>query len=511
MSAPQVVCRVRPLFAREAGHRTCVDARETEVTLVGGNDGAPPRAFAFDRVFDADASNADVFQTILPTLEDVQRGVNGAVMAYGQSGAGKSHTMNAGGDDPGLIHLVRANRVGVDTAVFFFLYSPRPRPRARALSRRAAPPPPSSPPHDQAVSHLTAFRDAKEAAGEDCHLTFTAFELYNERLLDLTTDSSPDPAGLRVADDPRRGAWPRGAAEIALREGVDASALLRRANARRAVGATGLNPDSSRSHLIVALCLETRDAFSKLFLVDLAGCEKAKRTGAEGSRLDEACGINKSLSALGNVVAALAANSESATNTPEASEASSEVARHVPYRDSKLTRVLREALGGDARATLVTCLSPSVADREESLSTLRFGARARKIAKPPPRRRTKGDGRGPPGRVLQEEALRLRAECLGLRAELDAARRELGELRRNREEEVRDARAVVDRAEAAMAAAVTTEAKAAAKAAGLAAGWPAGSPRRGGGPRVFVGRGAMLALWVGLSVAHALVDVAVRG
>ena len=121
MSAPQVVCRVRPLFAREAGHRTCVDARETEVTLVGGNDGAPPRAFAFDRVFDADASNADVFQTILPTLEDVQRGVNGAVMAYGQSGAGKSHTMNAGGDDPGLIHLVRANRVGVDTAVFFFL------------------------------------------------------------------------------------------------------------------------------------------------------------------------------------------------------------------------------------------------------------------------------------------------------------------------------------------------------------------------------------------------------
>lgn len=330
------------------------------------------------------------------------------------------------------------------------------------------------------MSHLTAFRDAKEAAGEDCHLTFTAFELYNERLLDLTTDSSPDPAGLRVADDPRRGAWPRGAAEIALREGVDASALLRRANARRAVGATGLNPDSSRSHLIVALCLETRDAFSKLFLVDLAGCEKAKRTGAEGSRLDEACGINKSLSALGNVVAALAANSESATNTTEASESSSEAARHVPYRDSKLTRVLREALGGDARATLVTCLSPSVADREESLSTLRFGARARKIAKPPPRRRTKGDGRGPPGRVLQEEALRLRAECLGLRAELDAARRELGELRRNREEEVRDARAVVDRAEAAMAAAVTTEAKAAAKAAGLAAGRPAGSPRRGG-------------------------------
>ena len=357
------------------------------------------------------------------------------------------------------------------------------------------------------MSHLTAFRDAKEAAGEDCHLTFTAFELYNERLLDLTTDSSPDPAGLRVADDPRRGAWPRGAAEIALREGVDASALLRRANARRAVGATGLNPDSSRSHLIVALCLETRDAFSKLFLVDLAGCEKAKRTGAEGSRLDEACGINKSLSALGNVVAALAANSESATNTPEASESSSEAARHVPYRDSKLTRVLRERR---RERGAVTCLSPSVADREESLSTLRFGARARKIAKPPPRRRTKGDGRGPPGRVLQEEALRLRAECLGLRAELDAARRELGELRRNREEEVRDARAAVDRAEAAMAAAVTTEAKAAAKAAGLAAGWPAGSPRRGRA-RVLVGRDSDARALGRLSVAHALVDVAARG
>lgn len=148
---------------------------------------------------------------------------------------------------------------------------------------------------------------------------------------------------------------------------------------------------------------------SKLYLVDLAGCEKVSRSGASGSRLDEACGINKSLSALGNVVAALTAaescsantsststpapphlssssNSSSSSNPssasasvplsspppPSSSSAPSSLA-HVPYRDSKLTRVLQEALGGNSRTTLIMCLSPSAVNVAETLSTLRFG------------------------------------------------------------------------------------------------------------------------------------------
>ena len=235
--------------------------------------------------------------------------------------------------------------------------------------------------------------------------------------------------------DPRRGVWTRGAVEINLSDGTDVDAILARANARRAVGATGLNADSSRSHLIVALALECprTGVSSKLFLVDLAGAEKVRRSGAAGSRLDEACGINKSLSALGNVVAALTAaegaekTAEKTASAAERNDASlprvfreSSAAResphpHVPYRDSKLTRLLQEALGGDARATLVTCLSPSAADAAESLSTLRFGARARNVvgvAKPKIRER-----------FLSEEA------AAALRDELRSARDELARLR----------------------------------------------------------------------------------
>jgi kinesin family protein 5 len=208
--------------------------------------------------------------------------------------------------------------------------------------------------------------------------------------------SNLETSSLRVVADPRRGVWPRGAAEILLGDDVDIDALLDTANARRSTGATDLNKDSSRSHLIVVLRMETDACHSKLFLVDLAGCEQVRKSGAAGSRLDEACGINKSLSALGNVVAALtAANKTHATQTPERPDEESpkdgpargkkKIGTHVPYRDSKLTFLLSEALGGNARAVLVTCLSPNTADAPETLSTLRFGVRARQIVAKPRR------------------------------------------------------------------------------------------------------------------------------
>ena len=287
--------------------------------------------------------------------------------------------------------------------------------------------------------------------------------------------------------DPRRGVWTRGAVEINLRDGTDVDAILARANARRAVGATGLNADSSRSHLIIALSLERpRTAISsKLFLVDLAGAEKVRRSGAAGSRLDEACGINKSLSALGNVVAALTAaeGAEKTASAAERNDASlprvfreSSAAResphpHVPYRDSKLTRLLQEALGGDARATLVTCLSPNAADAAESLSTLRFGARARNVV-----------GVAAPkipenSRVLSEEA------AAALRDELRSARDELARLR--------DDRAVVEVANGADEGGSGTGGVAREKSRAAKSTVPA------------------LALFAALSVAYSAVDLAV--
>jgi kinesin family protein 5 len=226
--------------------------------------------------------------------------------------------------------------------------------------------------------------------------------------------------------------WPRGAAEILLGDDVDVEALLETASARRSTGATDLNEDSSRSHLVVILRMETAKFHSKLFLVDLAGCEQVRRSGAAGSRLDEACGINKSLSALGNVVAALtAAKAEddlpASADTPAKKKGA---APHVPYRDSKLTFLLSEALGGNARAVLVTCLSPSVADAAETLSTLRFGVRARRIVARPKR----NVNASPEKKTADADAAA--AELAELRSAVATLRRRL-EAVRNDEEDTR--------------------------------------------------------------------------
>lgn len=272
-----------------------------------------------------------------------------------------------------------------------------------------------------------AYRDARVLARETCRLTFSALELYNERLVDLITGAGAsssslslekESSSLRVVNDPAKGVWPRGAAEIFLGDDVCVDTLLHAANMQRSTASTDLNKDSSRSHLIVILRMETVTFNSKLFLVDLAGCEQVRRSNASGSRLDEARGINKSLSALGNVVAALTAqNPEKAKQTLKSpvvddvnsvssgllsegdeneapSRSSLNVKKrkstlHVPYRDSKLTFLLSEALGGNARAVLITCVSPDVVDGNETLSTLRFGMRARKIKSSPKRNKNK--------------------------------------------------------------------------------------------------------------------------
>jgi len=297
------------------------------------------------------------------------------------------------------------------------------------------------------VSH----RDACVLAGETCRLTFSALELYNERLADLMTgagaravsSAEASASSLRVVADPRRGVWPRGAAEILLGDDVDVEALLETASARRSTGATDLNEDSSRSHLVVILRMETAKFHSKLFLVDLAGCEQVRRSGAAGSRLDEACGINKSLSALGNVVAALtAAKAEddlpASADTPAKKKGA---APHVPYRDSKLTFLLSEALGGNARAVLVTCLSPSVADAAETLSTLRFGVRARRIVARPKR----NVNASPEKKTADADAAA--AELAELRSAVATLRRRL-EAVRNDEEDTRASSAKSTRGDA---------------------------------------------------------------
>ncbi|XP_011699046.1 PREDICTED: osmotic avoidance abnormal protein 3-like [Wasmannia auropunctata] len=202
-------------------------------------------------------------------------------------------------------------------------------------------------------------------------------EIYNERLRDLLQDDTRET--LTLKEDPTKGTYVAGGLrEVPVKDATECATLVQQGDQRRAAAATKMNAVSSRSHAVLTLSLEAiaindddkrGNAIrrGRLHLVDLAGSERQTRTGATGDRLKEAASINLSLSALGNVISALAAGN----------------GRHVPYRDSKLTRLLRDSLGGNARTLMIACVSPSDIDAEETLSTLRYAARARCIKNKP--------------------------------------------------------------------------------------------------------------------------------
>jgi len=191
-------------------------------------------------------------------------------------------------------------------------------------------------------------------------------EIYNEKIRDLL-DPSKD--NLKIHEDKVRGVFIGDVTEVSVQSEEEIFETIHIGHSNRAVSATNMNEQSSRSHLLLVLSVEQRNTYDqsskkgKLHLVDLAGSEKVGKTGASGARLDEAKNINKSLSALGNVINALTDGRQS----------------HIPYRDSKLTRILSESLGGNAKTCLIIACSPSSYNEAETLSTLRFGQRAKLI------------------------------------------------------------------------------------------------------------------------------------
>lgn len=196
-------------------------------------------------------------------------------------------------------------------------------------------------------------------------------EIYNEAVYDLlnpVTTSSDYKGGLRVRETPTRGVWVEGLTEHETTNTEDVERLLSLGELNRTTAFTEMNAESSRSHSIFSLCVVSRakDGSSKtgiLSLVDLAGSEKVRRTGASGLQMEEATNINRSLTSLGRCIFSL---TQPGT-------------QHVPYRDSKLTFILRDSLGGNAKTTLIVACSPSLLDAEETLSTLRFAQRAKEI------------------------------------------------------------------------------------------------------------------------------------
>lgn len=268
----------------------------------------------------------DVFDfSIRSTVDDILNGYNGTVFAYGQTGAGKSYTMMGSDIDDeegkGIIPRI------VEQIFASMLSSP------------------SNIEYTVRVSYM---------------------EIYMERIRDLL---NPVNDNLPVHEEKNRGVYVKGLLEVYVSSVAEVYEVMRRGGTARAVAATNMNQESSRSHSIFVVTitqknLETGSMKSgQLFLVDLAGSEKVGKTGASGQTLEEAKKINKSLSALGMVINSLTDGKST----------------HIPYRDSKLTRILQESLGGNSRTTLIINCSPSSYNDAETLSTLRFGMRAKTI------------------------------------------------------------------------------------------------------------------------------------
>ncbi|KAL2214817.1 putative kinesin family protein [Thermoascus aurantiacus ATCC 26904] len=322
----KVVARFRPQNKVElaSGGEPIVEFEGNDTCRINSKEGT--FTFTFDRIFDMNSRQQDVFEfSIRSTVDDILNGYNGTVFAYGQTGAGKSYTMMGSDiDDPetkGIIPRI------VEQMFTSILTSP------------------SNIEYTVRVSYM---------------------EIYMERIRDLLM---PQNDNLPVHEEKSRGVYVKGLLEIYVSSVQEVYEVMRRGSQARAVSATNMNQESSRSHSIFVITItqknvETGSAKSgQLFLVDLAGSEKVGKTGASGQTLEEAKKINKSLSALGMVINALTDGKST----------------HIPYRDSKLTRILQESLGGNSRTTLIINCSPSSYNDAETISTLRFGVRAKAI------------------------------------------------------------------------------------------------------------------------------------
>nr|XP_005895233.1 PREDICTED: kinesin-like protein KIF7 [Bos mutus] len=333
----RVALRVRPLLRKELlhGHQSCltVEPGRSRVTL--GRD----CHFGFHVVLDEEAGQEAVYQAcVQPLLEAFFEGFNVTVFAYGQTGSGKTYTMGEASvaslheDEQGII------------------------PRAMA----------------------EAFKLIDENDLLDCLVHVSYLEVYKEEFRDLLEVGTAS-RDIQLREDDRGNVVLCGVKEVDV-EGLDeVLSLLEMGNAARHTGATHLNRLSSRSHTIFTVTLEQRGRapsrlprpaagqllVSKFHFVDLAGSERVLKTGSTGERLKESIQINSSLLALGNVISAL--------GDPQRRGS------HIPYRDSKITRILKDSLGGNAKTMMIACISPSSSDFDETLNTLNYASRAQNI------------------------------------------------------------------------------------------------------------------------------------
>ncbi|XP_042359257.1 kinesin-like protein KIF3C isoform X2 [Plectropomus leopardus] len=362
----KVVVRCRPLNQKEesngpAGGIVQMDLRLGQVILRNPRAPAsePQKTFTFDAVYDANSKQRDLYdESVRPLIDSVLAGFNGTIFAYGQTGTGKTYTMQGAWLDP--------EKRGVIPNAF-----------------------------DHIFTHISRSQSDKQYLVRASYL-----EIYLEEVRDLLDPNHGSARALELRESPESGVYVRDLTSCVCKSIKEIEEVMNVGNQARAVGATDMNEHSSRSHALFLITVECSQPgpdgrkhirVGRLNLVDLAGSERQAKTGVQGERLKEAAKINLSLSALGNVISALADGRSG----------------HVPYRDSKLTRLLQDSLGGNAKTVMVATLGPAPQHYDETLTTLRYANRAKNIQNQP---RVNEDPKDALLREFQMEIARLRAQ-----------------------------------------------------------------------------------------------------
>ncbi|XP_051045645.1 kinesin-like protein KIF21A isoform X15 [Phodopus roborovskii] len=364
-SSVRVAVRIRPQLAKEKieGCHICTSVTPGEPQVFLGKD----KAFTFDYVFDIDSQQEQIYtQCIEKLIEGCFEGYNATVFAYGQTGAGKTYTMGTGFDV-----TIMEEEQGIISRAVKHLFKSIEEKKTTAIKNGVPPP--------------------------EFKVNAQFLELYNEEVLDLfdTTrdiDAKNKKSNIRIHEDSTGGIYTVGVTTRTVNTEPEMMQCLKLGALSRTTASTQMNVQSSRSHAIFTIHVcqtrvcpqidaenstdnkmisessqmnEFETLTAKFHFVDLAGSERLKRTGATGERAKEGISINCGLLALGNVISALGDKSKRAT--------------HVPYRDSKLTRLLQDSLGGNSQTIMIACVSPSDRDFMETLNTLKYANRARNI------------------------------------------------------------------------------------------------------------------------------------
>ncbi|KAM4041045.1 kinesin-like protein KIF3C isoform 1-T1 [Anomaloglossus baeobatrachus] len=360
--ALKVVVRCRPINRKEEGagydRIVSMDVKLGQVTIRNPrvNPGELPKTFTFDAVYDASSKQADLYdETVRPLIDSVLQGFNGTIFAYGQTGTGKTYTMQG---------------MWVDT------------------DKRGVIP--------NSFDHI--FTHISRSQNQQYLVRASYLEIYQEEIRDLLCKDQTKK--LELKENPESGVYIKDLSSFVTKNVKEIEHVMNLGNQSRSVACTNMNEYSSRSHTIFVITIECSEVgvdgeehirVGKLNLVDLAGSERQNKSGANGERPKEASKINLSLSALGNVISALVDGRST----------------HIPYRDSKLTRLLQDSLGGNAKTIMVATLGPASHHYDETLSTLRFANRAKNIKNKP---RINEDPKDTLLREFQEEIARLKAQ-----------------------------------------------------------------------------------------------------